>query len=242
MKNITFSSTKNISKAVTTLLYIGVGLSLISVVLSYVQLIVYPDIWAVGVELSPNEVIFVLAAVGVSFLNVSVYFGTIVTFLIWLHRSYNNLLAFGVNGLKASPGWAVGYWFIPILNLFKPLSIVNEVWNNSGYRQGGSRRISYSNTSLPMLHVFWWFAWIVSNVSGYISMKLVWDTNNSGVENSGTLVATVFDVTSILAAFCLIKIVANITQKQEINAAAQQFHMPPKPPRFHMPPEPPNFD
>lgn len=232
MKNITFISTKSISKAVKTLLYIGIGFSLISVVLSYVQLTLSPDILEAGGEPSPDEMILAFALMGVYFLVLSVYLVTIVTFLIWLHCSYKNLLAFGANGLKASPGWAVGYWFIPILNLFKPLFIVNEVWNNSDYRQGGTHRISYSNTSSPKLHTSWWFAWIVSNVSDRIGSRMILNPSDSTTAYSGHLIIILSEIASILAAFCLIKIVANITQRQEANAANQRFHMPPEPPNF----------
>ncbi|MFC1995866.1 DUF4328 domain-containing protein [Chloroflexota bacterium] len=42
---------------------------------------------------------------------------TAVLFYMWIHRAHRNLPSLGVSGLKYSPGWAVGGFFIPILNL-----------------------------------------------------------------------------------------------------------------------------
>ncbi len=43
-----------------------------------------------------------------------------VCFLIWTYRLTANLRSFGVPGLKHTPGWAVGYFFVPIMSLFHP--------------------------------------------------------------------------------------------------------------------------
>src|SRR4029077_9871820 len=39
---------------------------------------------------------------------------TSVMFLIWFRRLYSNLAALGAQELRSTPGWAVGWWFIPI--------------------------------------------------------------------------------------------------------------------------------
>ena len=52
-------------------------------------------------------------------------------FIAWLRRAYANLRALGVESLRFGTGWAVGAWFVPILNLFRPVQIVNDVWRGS---------------------------------------------------------------------------------------------------------------
>src|SRR5207245_1107765 len=56
---------------------------------------------------------------------------TAVVFLIWLYRSYANLQALWTEGHTYAPGWAVGYYFIPILNLFRPCQVMQETWKGS---------------------------------------------------------------------------------------------------------------
>ena len=53
---------------------------------------------------------------------------TAVVFGIWIVRANKNARALGAKNLSASPGWALGYFFIPILNLWKPFKAMNELW------------------------------------------------------------------------------------------------------------------
>lgn len=47
--------------------------------------------------------------------------GTAVAFLMWFHRTHKNLPGLGGRELKYTPGWAVGGFFVPFLNLVRPL-------------------------------------------------------------------------------------------------------------------------
>src|SRR5438093_12382214 len=52
-------------------------------------------------------------------------------FLTWLQRAYRNLPALHATELRYTPGWAVGSWFIPLVNLFAPHQVVSELWKAS---------------------------------------------------------------------------------------------------------------
>ena len=54
-----------------------------------------------------------------------------VGFLVWLHRAWTNLLALGREPLPYSPGWAVGAWLVPFLNLVRPKRMMDIVWRGS---------------------------------------------------------------------------------------------------------------
>jgi hypothetical protein len=54
-----------------------------------------------------------------------------ICFLVWTHRCYRNLQAFGVADLRYTPAWAVGYFFVPIMNLYRPYQVFKEVWQAS---------------------------------------------------------------------------------------------------------------
>src|SRR5262245_19507284 len=43
-----------------------------------------------------------------------------ILFLVWLHGAYRVLVAAGRPSAQFTPGWAVGYWFIPFLNFVRP--------------------------------------------------------------------------------------------------------------------------
>jgi hypothetical protein len=54
-----------------------------------------------------------------------IYPVTLLLYLLWLHRVVRQLTAWGLD-VGATPGWAVGCWFVPLVNLFKPLRIVRS--------------------------------------------------------------------------------------------------------------------
>ena len=56
-----------------------------------------------------------------------VWLGTATAVLMWVHRAYRNLPALGARDMAYSPGWAVGWWFIPFLNLVRPYQVVREI-------------------------------------------------------------------------------------------------------------------
>lgn len=81
-------------------------------------------------------------------------------FLVWLNRSVKALPEIGIRDFEYSPGWAVGYWFIPFINLVKPYQIVNDLVRAS---TGLTRWFDLKAS--PLVGV-WWVSWIVS---GFLS-------------------------------------------------------------------------
>ncbi len=114
---------------------------------------------------------------------------TIICFLGWLHRAYRNLEIFGKNNNRFSPGWAVGWWFIPVANIFRPFQIMDELWQNSLNISPAETRLTPASERIgPATHITKltfvdelkrapksikcsWAAWIVSLFSaGVIGM------------------------------------------------------------------------
>src|SRR5699024_8290571 len=51
----------------------------------------------------------------------------IVFFFIWLYRAYAHWQAQHVTGVAHPPRWAIGWYFIPVMNLYKPFSVMREL-------------------------------------------------------------------------------------------------------------------
>jgi hypothetical protein len=47
-------------------------------------------------------------------------------FFVWLHRAYGNLPNLGATP-RWSAGWAIGWWFVPVMNIVRPLQILDEL-------------------------------------------------------------------------------------------------------------------
>lgn len=51
--------------------------------------------------------------------------------IAWMNRSYRNLPALAVTGLRFRPFWAIAGWFVPVFNLFRPKQIMDDLWRAS---------------------------------------------------------------------------------------------------------------
>ena len=50
---------------------------------------------------------------------------------MWIYRAHANLRDANVEGTTITPGWAVGWFFVPFASLFKPFEAMRELWNAS---------------------------------------------------------------------------------------------------------------
>jgi len=77
-----------------------------------------------------------------------------VVWLVWQHRATSKLWARRYADLSISPGWAVGWWFIPVAWWFMPCLAMLELDRRST-PDGVPRRAS------PIIGV-WWAAWLAA--------------------------------------------------------------------------------
>jgi hypothetical protein len=88
-----------------------------------------------------------------------------IAWCVWQHRAQSNLHASWRRGLRFTPGWAVGWWFVPIASLWKPFQAVRELWAASDPE---ANEASWQWTRTWSVIGFWWAAWLVSLVIGGI--------------------------------------------------------------------------
>jgi hypothetical protein len=162
----------------------------------------------------------VLAAVGV--VRLLLYLATAVTVVVWIHGAYKNLGAFRLRGLQFSPGWAVGYFFIPIVNLWRPMQVVQEIWRASDPETPHDPD-AWRSAPTAALVGWWWAFWIISNISGNAAFR-------GGMGDNPTIesikFATVMDIisagTGILAGILLTFVILGITGRQQRRYDAMQ--------------------
>ena len=168
--------------------------------------------------------------------NFVVYVATVVAFLLWLHRAYSNLRPLGAPRTEFSPGWAVGYFFVPFLNLVRPYQAVREVWRWSKPASDTSEidGLSCTADTGAALVGLWWGFWIVSNIASNIYYRL-----SDNIEAAGAVpwLGLFADLTSIAAAACAILMIRTIDRRQEerskqLALSGVTFDQPPPPPTF----------
>lgn len=77
---------------------------------------------------------------------------TIALFLVWLARARRNAQELSPGASLPSPGWTVGAWFIPLVNLVAPRGIVLAV--------GRAGSVSWEERRDTTLVNLWWAAWV----------------------------------------------------------------------------------
>ena len=152
-----------------------------------------------GEEINPLG----LADIGLSLFFFISYIPTIVLFCIWTNKSMKNAWAMRQNPYQTlmTPGWAVGYYFIPFLLLWKPFQGMREIWE-----------VSFRNQKSLGLLRWWWGFWLLDNFAGNISFRLPTDSLEdlilSGFFDAST---TLF---SLAGGVLLFIIVGKVTKRQ----------------------------
>jgi hypothetical protein len=138
------------------------------------------------------------------------YFITAIMFLMWFHRVHRNLRSLGAQRLKFSPGWAVGGFFVPFLNLVRPYHVMKEVREGSDPRTlGGSASVGSSLVGL------WWTGCIIMGIISRISFRMSWNAEQIPAMVAADQVALVADLVSIPAAILAILVVRGIDADQQ---------------------------
>jgi hypothetical protein len=104
---------------------------------------------------------------GVGVVAALVSLAALVVWLVWQHHSQANLPGLGAMGMKYSPGWAVGWWFIPVAWWVMPFRTMRELWLASGPEAGAADWTAQRLTPLiPLWWTFWILRWGLAIVSG----------------------------------------------------------------------------
>lgn len=131
-----------------------------------------------SIEPNPAGLSDIFCAVGLAMLDVAALVAGEVYFLMWVYRVSANLRAFGAEGLSISPGWAVGYFFIPILCLYKPYRALRDAWQASkpGLDLAKQPESWWRVPSDP--RVGWWWVAVLSGM--FVTYGVAFITYESG--------------------------------------------------------------
>lgn len=150
-----------------------------------------------------------------SLAQVVIYVATVVVFLLWLHRAYKNLRAFAPR-TDFSPGWVVGNWFIPLLNLFRPYEAVKELWIKSDPAVNFSANFARTGEGAraTIWIGVWWFFWIVSNIAGRVWAQLEHGDQGGVFSDAASRAGFASNALTLIAALLAANVVWTIDRMQ----------------------------
>lgn len=143
-----------------------------------------------------------------------------------MHRACRNQRAFLDRRPRYSPGWAVGGWFIPLVNLVYPYLVMADIWKNSSVAAREGPEASRRSAGAPAgLVIAWWTLYLSRGFSGGFAGAFgsAFDqatgepTPEGYVETATTALNTqvVASLVSSAAAVVAILVVQRITRWQE---------------------------
>lgn len=142
----------------------------------------------------------------VYFLNFTV---TGVAFLKWIHRASLNCHGFGARNLQFTPGWAVGYYFVPFINLYRPYRAMLEIWKVS------SNPATWQDEPGSPLLSWWWGLWIVAGILGQASLRISLAAESVAAMQGATMVSVLSGLANIPLCLVALSLVSAIFQRQK---------------------------
>ena len=137
------------------------------------------------------------------------YLTTAVAFLMWMHSMSKNAHGFAPQQMRYSPGWTVGYFFIPILNLFRPFQAMKDIWNAS------AERADAGSTQNDQILGIWWTLWLIGNVLGQVTFRTSLNADTTEELEIATFVSIASDIVGIFLCIVAIRMVRRLTAMQQ---------------------------
>jgi hypothetical protein len=142
-----------------------------------------------------------------------------IPFIAWLVRARRNVEALGVYDLAWSKGWAIGGWFVPILSLWRPKQVVNEIWRASDPDlPHGAREAQWSRIPLSWVVGWWWGLFIAGGILDRISGRMYAGATTAPAELSATYAALISSLLTAAAAVLAIQLMRQLTRRQRARA------------------------
>ena len=156
-----------------------------------------------GPELDANQ----MRLGWLAFASVVVNIACIVLFIRWLHLAYRNVDPIAPGYRRFETGWAIGGWFVPFLNLVRPMQVVTDVWHS------GTPARKRPPAWLALWWLGFWGLWIYNWVA---------DSDTTGVSlaemRTGTNELIVWCVLFIAMIAVSVCVVRSLTKRQEAKA------------------------
>jgi hypothetical protein len=168
-------------------------------------------------EIDDND----LLVLSVAMVGVVLYIATVVVFSMWIHRVSANLKPLDVSDQRFTPAWAVGWWFIPIMWLWRPYQVVKEILKGSDPYYVGDRAGNWEQAPVWRWLGWWWGIWIISGMVGTAAFRGYWSAVTleeiREANQTGYLADATFIAVSVLAIF-LVKVISD-RQEHKFRAA-----------------------
>jgi hypothetical protein len=194
-----------LSNSLRVLLMINIAVIVVAIIVGIYEFHTYVNLPA-GFDLEESLLPVDVATALLGLVQIVLFIILGITFLRWIHRTNRNLGALSGQRMRFTPGWSVGWYFIPIANLFKPYQAMKEIWEVSHKYQ------SASSSTLGL----WWTLWIISSFVDEFALKSFMGAESATEYGSSSLIYIVsygIDIVLNIAALMLVTQIVNAYAK-----------------------------
>lgn len=202
-----FKGVRTLGHVVTAFLILQIVFSLVLRIADTIGVIRYPTWTDPNAEYPPGAGTLVSIVLLCVFAQVILYITTAILFLVWSQRTTSNSRRSTNGDLDVTPGWAIGWWFVPIANLFKPLSMVQQNYKVAQRSSGPWR----SRSSSGLVNA-WWTFWVIFTIIDRVESQLV--KQGADLGQGEIALNAVSGVIMITAAVLAIMVVQKISAMQ----------------------------
>lgn len=217
-----YQSLKDLSRAVVVVLWLDIVFQLIYAVSSLAVLAYLGDLQSGRIvvteatpEFAPAEIIQGLVAIVSTLLSLTL----VVIIGRWIYRAAWNLRHIGAKRLEYSPGWAVGWYFIPFANLVMPLRAMREIWLAS------HEPTRWRDASVGTLSI-WWALWLATSIGGNISFRFGLRADTLEKMITSEWIGIALCAFSIPLSLVFIGVVRRVSEAQDRSASLQPPELP----------------
>ena len=147
---------------------------------------------------------------GYAFLAIFVW--SAITISVWTFRAMKNVRQSGYV-TTVSPGWAVGWYFIPVAFLWMPFRGMAQIWRAT------FERAPTGKTALPSTMRWWWAFFLLSNFSAQVSTRMMESAlvrmDMDALVASGS-VGVLWGILQIASALLILNLITRITEQQKL--------------------------
>lgn len=202
----------NRAKLATTFIWIVMGFQIISSISSFFQYLLLKSV-AEGYGITPEvanandlrqSIIAILFAI--------LYLFSVVFFIQWFRRAYfNQEIKF--KSMASTNGWVSGAWFVPIMNLFKPFQLMQEIYENAENYLLDKKLIDEKKSRKSIIG-WWWGLWIGTGVLSRISSSFLGSADDLGELIASTLFSIFMVVIFIPLSILTVKTIQNYNEME----------------------------
>jgi hypothetical protein len=132
----------------------------------------------------------------------------------WIYRTNDNAHCLST-GMTITPGWAVGWFFVPFANLVMPYQAMKETWRESHEAAG-----LFEEVESPLLP-WWWGLWIASNVLANLSF--MFGGRAPDALEAASWADLIAGLLEIAAGLVLIRLIQRLSRVQDLAVRANAF-------------------